>query len=78
MTIKVKIEGNAEKLARWTVATFNKCGKLSLELVKNEVWRFDFIIWENDGKHAKSYNNIELNKVFDILDVIEATLKAIK
>jgi hypothetical protein len=36
MAVKVKIEGNAETLARWTVATFNKCGGLSLELVKND------------------------------------------
>jgi hypothetical protein len=36
MAVKVKIEGNAETLARWTVATLNKCGGLSLELVKND------------------------------------------
>lgn len=78
MAVKVKIEGNAETLARWTVATLNKCGGLSLELVKNDAWRFDLIIWEKDGEHAKSYTNIDLNKLFDILDVIGATLKAIK
>lgn len=78
--VKIAIDTpeKVENLARWGVAVINRCGKISLELNKNEVGNFDFIIWEKDGEHAKSYLNIDLDRVFDLLDIIGATLKGVK
>ena len=57
--VKIAIDTpeKVENLARWGVAVINRCGKISLELNKNEVGNFDFIIWEKDGEHAFTYTS---------------------